>query len=117
MQSRKHVRSAPPAVGGGGCRPRAGLSPLSPGCLSCPAGTEPALGLEYKWWNVLPPNMETTVLSGINFEYKGMAGSAGMLVPPLSPPAGPAGDTAEPSPCPCRLGGGRGLHLHGGGSL
>ncbi|NXI34702.1 K1324 protein, partial [Galbula dea] len=44
------------------------------GCLSCPAGTEPALGLEYKWWNVLPPNMETTVLSGINFEYKGMAG-------------------------------------------
>lgn len=33
------------------------------------------LGLEYKWWNVLPPNMETTVLSGINFEYKGIAGS------------------------------------------
>ncbi|XP_075299242.1 LOW QUALITY PROTEIN: endosome/lysosome-associated apoptosis and autophagy regulator 1 [Opisthocomus hoazin] len=44
------------------------------GCLPCPPGTEPALGLEYKWWNVLPPNMETTVLSGINFEYKGMAG-------------------------------------------
>ncbi|NXF42080.1 K1324 protein, partial [Nyctibius bracteatus] len=44
------------------------------GCHSCPPGTEPALGLEYKWWNVLPPNMETTVLSGINFEYKGMAG-------------------------------------------
>lgn len=33
------------------------------------------LGLEYKWWNTLPPNMETTVLSGINFEYKGMAGT------------------------------------------
>ncbi|NXQ89789.1 K1324 protein, partial [Nyctibius grandis] len=44
------------------------------GCHSCPAGTEPALGLEYKWWNVLPSNMETTVLSGVNFEYKGMAG-------------------------------------------
>ncbi|XP_035425035.1 endosome/lysosome-associated apoptosis and autophagy regulator 1 isoform X2 [Cygnus atratus] len=44
------------------------------GCVRCPAGTEPVLGLEYKWWNVLPPNMETTVLSGINFEYKGMAG-------------------------------------------
>ncbi|XP_054032521.1 endosome/lysosome-associated apoptosis and autophagy regulator 1 [Dryobates pubescens] len=44
------------------------------GCLSCPLGTEPVLGLEYKWWNVLPPNMETTVLSGINFEYKGMPG-------------------------------------------
>ncbi|KQK75192.1 hypothetical protein AAES_147980 [Amazona aestiva] len=43
-------------------------------CLSCPAGTEPVLGLEYKWWNVLPPSMETTVLSGINFEYKGIAG-------------------------------------------
>ncbi|NXY85898.1 K1324 protein, partial [Alcedo cyanopectus] len=44
------------------------------GCISCPVGTEPVQGLEYKWWNVLPPNMETTVLSGINFEYKGMAG-------------------------------------------
>uniref|UniRef100_A0A7N4PG05 Endosome-lysosome associated apoptosis and autophagy regulator 1 n=1 Tax=Sarcophilus harrisii TaxID=9305 RepID=A0A7N4PG05_SARHA len=44
------------------------------GCVSCPAGTEPALGFEYKWWNTLPANMETTVLSGINFEYKGMAG-------------------------------------------
>ncbi|XP_020856233.1 endosome/lysosome-associated apoptosis and autophagy regulator 1 isoform X1 [Phascolarctos cinereus] len=44
------------------------------GCVSCPAGTEPALGFEYKWWNTLPTNMETTVLSGINFEYKGMAG-------------------------------------------
>ncbi|XP_006034442.1 UPF0577 protein KIAA1324 homolog, partial [Alligator sinensis] len=43
-------------------------------CISCPAGTEPAQGLEYKWWNTLPANMETTVLSGINFEYKGMAG-------------------------------------------
>ena len=52
---------------------------LSPGCISCPAGTEPVLGLEYKWWNVLPPSMGTTVLSGINFEYKGMAGSAVML--------------------------------------
>uniref|UniRef100_A0A5F8GV37 Endosome-lysosome associated apoptosis and autophagy regulator 1 n=1 Tax=Monodelphis domestica TaxID=13616 RepID=A0A5F8GV37_MONDO len=44
------------------------------GCINCPAGTEPALGFEYKWWNTLPTNMETTVLSGINFEYKGMAG-------------------------------------------
>ncbi|XP_025891861.1 UPF0577 protein KIAA1324 homolog [Nothoprocta perdicaria] len=44
------------------------------GCTPCPPGTEPALGLEYKWWNVLPANMESTVLSGVNFEYKGMAG-------------------------------------------
>nr|XP_045753002.1 endosome/lysosome-associated apoptosis and autophagy regulator 1 isoform X2 [Mirounga angustirostris] len=43
-------------------------------CSHCPAGTEPAVGFEYKWWNTLPSNMETTVLSGINFEYKGMTG-------------------------------------------
>ncbi|XP_049736129.1 endosome/lysosome-associated apoptosis and autophagy regulator 1 isoform X1 [Elephas maximus indicus] len=43
-------------------------------CTHCPAGTEPALGFEYKWWNTLPTNMETTVLSGVNFEYKGMTG-------------------------------------------
>uniref|UniRef100_A0A667H5G2 MRH domain-containing protein n=1 Tax=Lynx canadensis TaxID=61383 RepID=A0A667H5G2_LYNCA len=43
-------------------------------CTHCPAGTEPAVGFEYKWWNTLPSNMETTVLSGINFEYKGMTG-------------------------------------------
>ncbi|XP_066481066.1 endosome/lysosome-associated apoptosis and autophagy regulator 1 isoform X5 [Tiliqua scincoides] len=44
------------------------------GCINCPVGTEPVLGFEYKWWNTLPANMETTVLSGISFEYKGMAG-------------------------------------------
>ncbi|XP_006899402.1 PREDICTED: UPF0577 protein KIAA1324 homolog isoform X2 [Elephantulus edwardii] len=43
-------------------------------CAHCPAGTEPALGFEYKWWNTLPANMETTVLSGTNFEYKGLTG-------------------------------------------
>ncbi|XP_040854414.1 endosome/lysosome-associated apoptosis and autophagy regulator 1 isoform X2 [Ochotona curzoniae] len=43
-------------------------------CTHCPAGTEPAVGFEYKWWNMLPTNMETTVLSGINFEYKGLTG-------------------------------------------
>nr|XP_020018651.1 UPF0577 protein KIAA1324 homolog isoform X2 [Castor canadensis] len=43
-------------------------------CTHCPAGTEPAVGFEYKWWNTLPTNMETTVLSGINFEYKGLTG-------------------------------------------
>lgn len=89
------------------------MSPLSPGCVRCPAGTEPVLGLEYKWWNVLPPNMETTVLSGVNFEYKGMAGTA----TPSPPRPRGAGDVTELSPCPCRLGGGRGLHLHSGGSL
>uniref|UniRef100_A0A8C6QA87 Endosome-lysosome associated apoptosis and autophagy regulator 1 n=1 Tax=Nannospalax galili TaxID=1026970 RepID=A0A8C6QA87_NANGA len=43
-------------------------------CTYCPAGTEPAVGFEYKWWNTLPTNMETTVLSGVNFEYKGLTG-------------------------------------------
>ncbi|XP_023612863.1 UPF0577 protein KIAA1324 homolog [Myotis lucifugus] len=43
-------------------------------CSHCPAGTEPVMGFEYKWWNTLPTNMETTVLSGTNFEYKGMTG-------------------------------------------
>ncbi|XP_004853674.1 UPF0577 protein KIAA1324 homolog isoform X5 [Heterocephalus glaber] len=43
-------------------------------CTHCPAGTEPVLGYEYKWWNMMPANMETTVLSGINFEYKGLTG-------------------------------------------
>nr|KAF6413425.1 hypothetical protein HJG59_007265 [Molossus molossus] len=43
-------------------------------CSHCPAGTEPVVGFEYKWWNTLPTNMETTVLSGTNFEYKGMTG-------------------------------------------
>lgn len=108
------VRRTP---GGGGCPEfpwvPSLMSPPSPGCVRCPAGTEPVLGLEYKWWNVLPPNMETTVLSGINFEYKGMAGTA---APPPPRPHG-AGDVTELSPCPRRLGGGRGLHLHGSGSL
>lgn len=31
-----------------------------PACAQCPAGTEPVLGYEYKWWNVLPSNMKTS---------------------------------------------------------
>lgn len=57
-----------------------------PDCSHCPAGTEPAVGLEYKWWNTLPTNMETTVLSGINFEYKGMTGKRLLLDLELSTP-------------------------------
>ncbi|XP_064354132.1 endosome/lysosome-associated apoptosis and autophagy regulator 1 isoform X2 [Dromaius novaehollandiae] len=60
---------------GSACRPCPhGSYSNGSGCASCPPGTEPALGLEYRWWNVLPPAMETTVLSGVTFEYKGMAG-------------------------------------------
>nr|XP_033774668.1 UPF0577 protein KIAA1324 homolog isoform X2 [Geotrypetes seraphini] len=43
-------------------------------CSNCSIGTEPAQGFEYKWWNILPANMATTILSGINFEYKQIAG-------------------------------------------
>ncbi|KAM4701230.1 endosome/lysosome-associated apoptosis and autophagy regulator 1 [Discoglossus pictus] len=43
-------------------------------CTPCPAGTEGAIGFEYKWWNSLPQNMHSTVLSGFNFEYQGMSG-------------------------------------------
>ncbi|XP_072290983.1 endosome/lysosome-associated apoptosis and autophagy regulator family member 2 [Eucyclogobius newberryi] len=43
-------------------------SPCPPGtysdgmnpCKKCPAGTEPTPGYEFKWWNVLPPNMKST---------------------------------------------------------
>uniref|UniRef100_A0A674BW37 Endosome-lysosome associated apoptosis and autophagy regulator family member 2b n=1 Tax=Salmo trutta TaxID=8032 RepID=A0A674BW37_SALTR len=31
-------------------------------CEECPAGTEPVLGYEYKWWNVLPSNMKTSLI-------------------------------------------------------
>ncbi|KAM8795825.1 endosome/lysosome-associated apoptosis and autophagy regulator 1 [Eudromia elegans] len=60
---------------GSACQPcPAGTFSNGSGCAACPPGTEPALGLEYKWWNALPPNMESTVLSGTDFEYKGTAG-------------------------------------------
>lgn len=62
----------------------------SPDCTHCPAGTEPAVGFEYKWWNTLPTNMETTVLSGINFEYKGMTGNCLSLCHELSAPWTPS---------------------------
>ncbi|XP_048862458.1 endosome/lysosome-associated apoptosis and autophagy regulator family member 2-like isoform X1 [Brienomyrus brachyistius] len=29
-------------------------------CQRCPAGREPVLGYEYRWWNVLPSNMKTS---------------------------------------------------------
>lgn len=28
-------------------------------CTKCPVGTEPVLGLEYKWWNTMPSNMKS----------------------------------------------------------
>ncbi|KAM8977271.1 endosome/lysosome-associated apoptosis and autophagy regulator 1 [Pelodytes ibericus] len=43
-------------------------------CNECPVGTEAVLGYEYKWWNSLPANMRSTVLSGFNFEYQNVSG-------------------------------------------
>uniref|UniRef100_A0A9L0R1P5 Endosome-lysosome associated apoptosis and autophagy regulator family member 2 n=1 Tax=Equus caballus TaxID=9796 RepID=A0A9L0R1P5_HORSE len=43
-------------------------------CRQCPAGTEPALGFEYKWWNVLPGNMKTSCFNVGNSKCDGMNG-------------------------------------------
>ncbi|XP_075709658.1 endosome/lysosome-associated apoptosis and autophagy regulator 1 [Rhinoderma darwinii] len=43
-------------------------------CKECPVGTQAAQGFEYKWWNTLPSNIQSTVMSGLNFEYQQEAG-------------------------------------------
>ncbi|KAK5902355.1 hypothetical protein CesoFtcFv8_007614 [Champsocephalus esox] len=43
-------------------------------CTLCPAGTEPTLGYEYKWWNVLPPNMKTSCFNVGNSKCDNMNG-------------------------------------------
>uniref|UniRef100_A0A8D0CTP1 Endosome-lysosome associated apoptosis and autophagy regulator family member 2a n=1 Tax=Sander lucioperca TaxID=283035 RepID=A0A8D0CTP1_SANLU len=53
-------------------------SPCPPGtysdgmkpCTWCPAGTEPSLGYEFKWWNILPPNMKTSCFN-VGWEVAG----------------------------------------------
>uniref|UniRef100_A0A8C9U582 Endosome-lysosome associated apoptosis and autophagy regulator family member 2 n=1 Tax=Scleropages formosus TaxID=113540 RepID=A0A8C9U582_SCLFO len=47
---------------------------FSDGCEKCPAGTEPALGYEYKWWNVLPSNMKTSCFNVGNSKCDDMNG-------------------------------------------
>ncbi|KAJ6666369.1 hypothetical protein lerEdw1_000642, partial [Lerista edwardsae] len=54
--------------------PRGMFSDGTRDCKPCPAGTEPVLGLEYKWWNVLPSNMRTSCFSVINSKCDGMNG-------------------------------------------
>ncbi|XP_026101760.1 UPF0577 protein KIAA1324-like [Carassius auratus] len=57
-------------------------SPCPPGtysdgvkaCQPCPAGTEPVLGYEYKWWNVLPANMNTSCFNVANNNCDGLNG-------------------------------------------
>ncbi|XP_059359670.1 endosome/lysosome-associated apoptosis and autophagy regulator 1 [Carassius carassius] len=46
-------------------------------CSECPAGTEPVVGFEYKWWNKMPSNMKSSVFSS---EYRSMERSTGWEV-------------------------------------
>lgn len=43
-------------------------------CTECPAGTEPVMGFEYKWWNRMPSNMNSSVYRR---EYSGTQRSTG----------------------------------------
>lgn len=43
-------------------------------CMKCAAGTEPVLGFEYKWWNILPFNMKTSCFNVGNSKCDGMNG-------------------------------------------
>lgn len=45
-------------------------------CAACPAGTEPVLGYEYKWWNVLPSNMKTSCFNVGNSKCDNMNGES-----------------------------------------
>lgn len=43
-------------------------------CQRCPGGTEPSLGYEYKWWNILPRNMKTSCFNVGNSKCDEMNG-------------------------------------------
>ncbi|KAG7267849.1 hypothetical protein CRUP_023865 [Coryphaenoides rupestris] len=51
--------------------PSGAREPCPPSCAPCPASTEPVLGYEYKWWNVLPPNMKTSCFNVGNSKWEG----------------------------------------------
>ena len=40
----------------------ASIPTATPDCAKCPAGTEPVVGFEYKWWNTMPSNMDSYAL-------------------------------------------------------
>uniref|UniRef100_A0A8C6SNP8 Si:ch211-233h19.2 n=2 Tax=Neogobius melanostomus TaxID=47308 RepID=A0A8C6SNP8_9GOBI len=58
--------------------PRGPLSKIGyltfPACKRCPAGTEPTPGYEFKWWNVLPPNMKSSCFNVGNSKCDTMNG-------------------------------------------
>ncbi|XP_078276517.1 endosome/lysosome-associated apoptosis and autophagy regulator 1-like isoform X2 [Rhinoraja longicauda] len=43
-------------------------------CIKCAVGTEPIQGFEYKWWNTLPKNMNSSCFSGMEQGCGGMNG-------------------------------------------
>ncbi|XP_057180857.1 UPF0577 protein KIAA1324-like homolog isoform X1 [Triplophysa rosa] len=43
-------------------------------CQRCPGGTEPSLGYEYKWWNILPRNMKSSCFNVGNSKCDEMNG-------------------------------------------
>lgn len=45
-------------------------------CQRCPGGTEPSLGYEYKWWNILPRNMKTSCFNVGNSKCDEMNGES-----------------------------------------
>jgi len=47
---------------------------MNKACKPCPAGTEPILGYEYKWWNVLPANLKTSCFNVGNSKCDDMNG-------------------------------------------
>uniref|UniRef100_A0A8C6VRS4 Endosome-lysosome associated apoptosis and autophagy regulator family member 2a n=1 Tax=Nothobranchius furzeri TaxID=105023 RepID=A0A8C6VRS4_NOTFU len=55
------------------CPPETYSDGIKP-CERCPAGTEPILGYEYKWWNVLPSNMKTSCFNVGNSKCDRMKG-------------------------------------------
>uniref|UniRef100_A0A672QGA1 Endosome-lysosome associated apoptosis and autophagy regulator 1 n=1 Tax=Sinocyclocheilus grahami TaxID=75366 RepID=A0A672QGA1_SINGR len=38
-------------------------------CSECPAGTEPVVGFEYKWWNKMPSNMRSSAFCHMFVSY------------------------------------------------
>lgn len=55
-----------------------------PACDRCPAGTEPTLGYEYKWWNILPANMKTSCFNVGNSKCDGMNGECVLAICAIS---------------------------------
>ncbi|XP_055030488.2 endosome/lysosome-associated apoptosis and autophagy regulator family member 2 [Misgurnus anguillicaudatus] len=82
LPSTGQVEPCPPCNPGFYNNDTATCSPCQPGtysdgvkaCQPCPSGTEPVLGYEYKWWNILPANMKTSCFNVANSNCDGLNG-------------------------------------------